>query len=408
MGSRSFEHPINGTTRRRLSGLVDIAASSNALTCSQGSKCDFVREVQRGDRLWVGNQEFTVYDSQLFAFEDAEVNYFHPGKITLGKKEDSRSGAPLYSTAVSGVAVYTTYESVVEIHHSSAWRVHTMTLTGEGRVTGSELGFGNRRFPHAVCPYKSRNIICRDDSNAEGIKLPATSVYPEGMVDWETAGNGSATPVRPTSDDVKRLGYGGSHGGVGGHMFMTRETNGQPKILGGDVPELESYGGEVGRMGYGVYNYPRTMGSPGSAGYSNMKFGGTGGAAFELDAQDFHMDGEIDMNGGRGADDRNSGTYSAAGGGAGGSILIVAKGTFSGTGSLSAKGGDGGRASLKGGGGGGGGGRIAIHFGTRTNSKLINMTVRGGNSALTVCCSGKPARQQWVQRAVQVQYISEI
>ena len=95
------------------------------------------------------------------------------------------------------------------------------------------------------------------------------------------------------------------------------------------------------------------------------------------------MDGEIDMNGGRGADDRNSGTYSAAGGGAGGSILIAAKGTFSGTGSLSAKGGDGGRA-WKGGGGGGGGGRIAIHFGTRTNSKLINMTVRGGNCSYCV------------------------
>ena len=87
VGSRSFEHPINGTTRRRLSGLVDVAASSNALTCSQGSKCDFVREVQRGDRLWVGNQEFTVYDHH----EHNSNTYFHPGKVTLGKKGDSGS-----------------------------------------------------------------------------------------------------------------------------------------------------------------------------------------------------------------------------------------------------------------------------------------------------------------------------
>ena len=87
VGSRSFEHPINGTTRRRLSRLVDVGAGSNALTCSQGSKCDFVREVQRGDRLWVGNQEFTVYDHH----EHNSNTYFHPGKITLGKKGDSGS-----------------------------------------------------------------------------------------------------------------------------------------------------------------------------------------------------------------------------------------------------------------------------------------------------------------------------
>ena len=46
-------------------------------------------------------------------------------------------------------------------------------------------------------------------------------------------------------------------------MFMTREANG-PKILGGDVPELESYGGEVDEWDM-VSTTIRTMGSPGSA-----------------------------------------------------------------------------------------------------------------------------------------------
>ena len=435
VGSRSFEHPFNGTTRRRLDGLVDIEASYNYVQCSEGSTCGFTRQVRRGDRLWVDNHEFTVHDANKFGKEEAADTTFHPRKITLGTKDDPRRIAtPLFTQAVRRVPVYTTYETVIETHHTSTWRVQTLTLTNEGRITGTSLGFGNRESPPALCPFKSRNIICRDDNDAKGVEVPATVQYKNGMSDWEIAGSGTyhwdaplshgpeieaidvhcpslanlsrqvfalaegeakheamwgLTPklkacmggtVRPRVDRATRLGYGGSHGGVGGYTFMLRGKDNESKILGGGVPDLESYGGEVGRIGYGAYNWPRTMGSTGSAGYHHMHFGGPGGAAFELRAHNVILDGKIEMDGTRGADDTNSGTKTAAGGGAGGSILIVADGDMSGSGSLSAMGGAGGHASVKGAGGGGGGGRIALHYGTRSDGGNINMTVAGGNS----------------------------
>ena len=183
VGSRSFEHPINGTTRRRLSGLVDIGAGSNAPDVLPGKQVRFCARYSAATGCGSAIKSSQCMTSQKMNSD----SYFHPGIITLGKKGDSGSGAPAYSTAASGVAVYTTYESVIEAHHSSMWKVETLTVTDEGRITGSFLGHGSLVGSKPVyCPYKSRNIICRDDTQASGVLAPYTTHYRTGWEQLET------------------------------------------------------------------------------------------------------------------------------------------------------------------------------------------------------------------------------
>jgi hypothetical protein len=106
---------------------------------------------------------------------------------------------------------------------------------------------------------------------------------------------------------------------------------------------------------------------------------GVGGGAIELYTDALLLDGVIAANGGNARSVGCSGV--APGGGAGGSILIVA-GTLAGAGSLHADGGAGGEGGCTGGGddgGGGGGGRIAVHYGVDDGfAGVTSSTVGGG------------------------------
>ncbi len=153
-------------------------------------------------------------------------------------------------------------------------------------------------------------------------------------------------------------GGGGGHGGYGG-----ADANGE---AGGAVydsvlePSLPGSGG----------------GSEGPVGLPNNASAG-GGAARLIVAGSLVLDGRLSADGADGG-------QRGGGGGAGGSLWITA-GTLSGTGSISANGGNGDPIAAS---GGGGGGRIAISYGT--NQFAGTISARGGagsqyGGAGTIC-----------------------
>ena len=157
-------------------------------------------------------------------------------------------------------------------------------MTDEGRITGSFLGHGSLAGSKPVyCPYKSRNIICRDDTQASGVLAPYTTHYGTGWERLRPSGPGAGwLELGHTNNDDGRLGYGGSHGGVGGYMYIWRTHNGQMRYRGGDPPIGETGGG---KMGYGSYKTPRTQGSSGTPGHYYRRYGAAGGAAIEIEAR---------------------------------------------------------------------------------------------------------------------------
>ena len=110
--------------------------------------------------------------------------------------------------------------------------------------------------------------------------------------DWRPSGPGAGWhELGHTNNDDGRLGYGGSHGGVGGYMYIWRTHNGQMRYRGGDPPIGETGGG---KMGYGSYKTPRTQGSSGTPGHYYRRYGAAGGAAIEIEARNLRVDGAID------------------------------------------------------------------------------------------------------------------
>jgi hypothetical protein len=98
-----------------------------------------------------------------------------------------------------------------------------------------------------------------------------------------------------------------------------------------------SHGGstEAGGVPCGSYRLPLLMGSGGGETAANLA--GFGGAALRIEAASAVMDGVVRMDGSNGYTSCNN----RAGGGAGGSILLQLSGSLSGSGSLTAKGGQG-------------------------------------------------------------------
>src|SRR5690606_26740710 len=126
-----------------------------------------------------------------------------------------------------------------------------------------------------------------------------------------------------------------------------------------------SYGGRVGLYGsyesveeFGRYTSPVDYGIGGNA--------GRGGGAVELTAGELQLDGHILANG--------SSVSSNGGAGSGGSVWLRVN-TLSGTGAISADGGNG-RSGYYG--SGGGGGRIAVYYTQNEGFELSNITSTGG------------------------------
>jgi RHS repeat-associated protein len=139
------------------------------------------------------------------------------------------------------------------------------------------------------------------------------------------------------------------------------------------------HGGEGGRapsadivpgISYGSITEPTMIGSGG--GDQGSAYGGRGGGAVKLTVGGvLRVDGALRVNGYSGGYDSWPESHSG-GGGSGGSIWVTT-GTFTGTGSVQAIGGNGGGTQ----GGGGAGGRIAVYYDTNTFTGTIQ--ARGGS-----------------------------
>jgi hypothetical protein len=164
-----------------------------------------------------------------------------------------------------------------------------------------------------------------------------------GAILLDGAGSSANSGVGP-GQFVSGSGSGGGHGGYGGASATT---------FGGT-----SYDNSP----------PTQFGSGG--GSSLPTTGSAGGAAMRLDVSGtLTVDGSISANG-------TDGTSSGAGGGSGGSLWLDV-GTFSGSGTIYAVGGDG---EFFGGGGGGAGGRILVSC--RSNQFAGNISANGGEGFL--------------------------
>lgn len=202
-------------------------------------------------------------------------------------------------------------------------------LTGTINADWFEITSGDTAFVTAGAPLviNARNVIISGviNGNGRGYQGPAINTVGTGPGGGGTSTNSGCG--------------GGSYGGVGG-------TGG---LDAGDSPGV---GGAI----YGTSNgTDNDMGSSGGSG-TGISTGGNGGAAINVNAEYINIQGSILANGNTAAVD---GTGRGGGGGAGGGILLDAF-NLSCSGTLSAKGGDGGTgtSTANDSGGGGGGGRI--------------------------------------------------
>jgi hypothetical protein len=141
-------------------------------------------------------------------------------------------------------------------------------------------------------------------------------------------------------------GSGGGHGGYGGDGVP-----GKSSAPGGNAYDTLTTPNQTGSGGGGSSAYP----------------GGSGGGYLRLTVNGLlQLDGRISANG-------LPASAGGAGGGSGGSVWLTL-GKFSGTGVLSANGGDGDLPN----GGGGGGGRIAVTYPSNNNAFTGTLTARGG------------------------------
>lgn len=160
---------------------------------------------------------------------------------------------------------------------------------------------------------------------------------------------------------VNGAGYGGGIGSGRGLSSAGVYYDGSGAGHGGSggISSSNAFGGNC----YGSLYQPTKLGSGGGPSYAGS--GGSGGGLIQIIAGGtINLDGTVTANGAEA-------TNSRAGGGAGGSIWMVAT-NFTGAGSLSANGGAGEPAH----GGGGGGGRISIQCGTNLFSG--SLTAYGG------------------------------
>jgi hypothetical protein len=214
---------------------------------------------------------------------------------------------------------------------------------------------------------------------------------------WEGAGvtinAGNVSVEAGSAISANGQGYAGGQGPGAGGSGEDRHPGG-----GGGYGGMGGAGGDSfypGGATYGRAFAPVDLGSGGGLGGSVP---GAGGGAVTLNVADaLILDGVITANGSDGG--ATACFNPAAGGGAGGSILIITS-RLAGVGSLQADGGDGGPGGCSGvgdDGGGGGGGRIAVHFNVDDGfAGVTTSTVNGGErgqpsepgTLLFISCAG--------------------
>ena len=240
-----------------------------------------------------------------------------------------------------------------ELNISSGGSVY---LNGTGPIDCGQVDIGDGTF-------------CLDTSATfSGLHIASGGVltHSEGQAGFDLTITGDLVVDAGGAIDANGLGHGPASGpGAGGSVSV-----GQSSAHGGGA----GYGGKGGdASGAGGVTYPDLMNPEalGSGGgnttwfggmYYYTEYGGAGGGKIHLKVDGvLTVDGSISADGALG--ERGSAVWGgrwSGGGGAGGSVLLdVAE--LSGSGLISADGGD---AGWAGSGGGGGGGRIALYFDT--------------------------------------------
>lgn len=225
-------------------------------------------------------------------------------------------------------------------HGGSDW-----TISSNTSVAGVHTNIGtftvNTGITATVQAYSSPNYgtfeVQATTVSVVGTITAASKGYP-GVADASGTGPGAGT-YTPGS---RQAASGGGHGGDGG-------TGAWP-----------------GGSSYDSVTQPVQMGSSGSAGYDNWLPGGAGGGAIKITASGtLTISGTISVNGGGGG---------YIGGGAGGSIYLIAS-TLAGNGSLTATGGGSNT-------GGGSGGRVSMNYSTANNfGGTVSVTAGSGGGA---------------------------
>ncbi|MBJ6800279.1 PKD domain-containing protein [Geomonas propionica] len=244
------------------------------------------------------------------------------------------------------------------------------TLSGEQSFDNVSIINGGKLY---VAPYNG--------STGGYLKLKANKVVVDATSSIIADGRGyrgafNSPGEGPGAGGIGSIdgGGGGAYGGKGGNGV----TDGGWRVdgLGGlpygsaDTLSIEM-GSSAGAAGYVDYSY------------NDGGFGGNGGGALWIEAENISNAGTISANG----DDGKIYYNDSTGGGAGGGILLYGN-TIVNTGSLKANGGGGGAygcgtpgmCGQDDGGGGGGGGRIKIFYGSLQNSGTVS--VAGGRGGL--------------------------
>ncbi|CAM9230395.1 unnamed protein product, partial [Choristocarpus tenellus] len=180
-------------------------------------------------------------------------------------------------------------------------------------------------------------------------------------------------------------GTGASHGGIGGAGANAGPENGTPRISYSDNALSDLLGGSGGARGGLFPAIVHALGEKTGEGR-----GGAGGGAIEFAALNDVVIGSlgrvvVDGSAGAGAWD------GGGGGGSGGAVLVAAGGAIRHTGSISARGGDGGptyRPLSENGGGGGGGGRVALYAQSIDIEQNGKFDVSGGRCFVTTKSNG--------------------
>lgn len=277
-----------------------------------------------------------------------------PLNSNLSSQTSSSLGDPVWSNSATGATDGTV---TISSNTSLTRDMYYLNLTVNNGVTLTSNGW--RIFVYGTLTLNGK--ISNDGGSASGATAgiaPLTNHLgggTNGGAGRTGSGNSNAGVASATANFL---------GGRGGQSFAT--GTGRNGALGGVITYLAESDGGSNIMASFPYSL---MGRCTGAGATGL-CGGTGGAGGPLERG-------ITLTG-------NSG-----GGGAGAGAIIVAARTITGTGSITANGGNGGNAAFTGslgvtaslcGGGGGGGGVVSVFY--RFNSSSVIFTANGGNGGI--------------------------
>ena len=222
---------INRPGKIELKGSLTIARGSkwDFRRCDLDSFCDHPVELTISNFLKISNQGFMNIQTK------AAVNCPH---IQIGETPSSGRSQLL----IKGGQPVVFYSKNITLHSGS-------------QIDGDSGGHQVRRVGQGAMDAPSRA------SSESSIVHPGYQIdwddnhgYGQGLGSFESHAFGG---IRTEGESESRLGYGGSHGGVGGYMYISRTVDRQYKYEGGDPPIGETGGS---RLGYGSYIFPNNMG----------------------------------------------------------------------------------------------------------------------------------------------------